>query len=828
MYCKPIMLIVDDCEISRRSLKRIFCGEYEFIEAKNGKEAMQALSGDRLVAIILLEAIMPEMNGFQLLERIHKDSNFSGIPVVMVTQQDDEYTEIKALELGAADFIAKPFKSQIIRRRVKNIVTKTELEFKYKCKYDRLTGIYTKDTFSEKTSQMLRENTQKTYVILRWNIERFKLINDLFGIKEGDKVLVGMAKTLAKIMSGIGTYGRAEADHFVICLPYSLLDIEDLVRRVNEGFRRYKADYTVVSNFGIYVVEDITLPVDIMCDRANLALQSIKGNYIKPYAFYKEKYRDSILKEQQLVKDMNMAMAQGQFEVYYQPVFSLSLGKAISAEALVRWNHPTKKIIPAGQFIPIFENNGFINRLDAFVLESVCKQLKAWQDSGADFLPVSINISAANIYEPNFCNEIIGMVEKYGIAPSLLQLEITESAYAENAIHRSNTFKTLQKSGFSILMDDFGSGYSAFNILKDVPVDVFKIDLRFMEDYDKSQRFGSILTSLVRMVRWLNMPVIAVGVETRGQVDFLKSIGCDMMQGYFFSRPLPKAELEAFIKTSFEFPQEKMVVYDEAINFNEFFNTNFITNQLFNSIVGGVGIYAFVENHLEVIRVNDGYYEIMGYTPQSYLTDANNIFKKVFEEDRDILIEKCKSVCKNQGVDEMVIRRYGAGEKLLWLEVNIRYLGGSINCPLFCIAFKDITVQKIAERNFMDIAKRLKDIIDALPLGVGIYKLGDKIKPVYTSLNMSETFGFSKEEYEQQIKAEDKDCFITNLYKYLKEKINLEKIISNERAFVEIFLAKKKDGTNIWIRVEAIVNKDENNECICYATMWDVTMAVEV
>lgn len=693
MHEKPIMLIVDDSEMSRRGLKRVFWGEYEFIEAKNGKEAMEILRGGQSVSIILLDAIMPEMSGFRLLELMQEDSNFSSIPVVMVTQQDDEYTEIKALELGAADFIAKPFKSQIIRRRVKNLVVKNQLEFKHKSKYDTLTGVYTKDAFSEKTSQMLRENTHKTYVILRWNIERFKLINDLFGSKEGDRVLIEMSRALAEMVNGIGTYGRLSGDHFVMCFPYSLLDIQDIIKRVNDGFGRYKVDYAVVSNFGIYVVEDITLPIDIMCDRAGLALQSVKGNIIKPYAFYEDKYRSKLLKEQRLIKDISMSMEAEQFEVYYQPIISLSLGKIISAEALVRWNHPTKKIIPAGQFIPIFEKNGFIVELDAFVLESVCKQLKAWKDGGEKVFPVSVNISTVNIYEPNFCNIILEIVEKYGIEPSMLELEITENAYVENDIAHSTVIKTLKEQGFSILMDDFGSGYSAFNMLKDVHVDALKIDLRFLEDFDKSGRFGSIITAVVRMAKWLNMPVIAVGVETKGQVDFLKSIGCDMFQGYFFSHPLTTDQFEVFARKSFDFLKDKMIAYDESINYNELFNPNFVSNQIFNSIMGGIGIYELVENHLEVIRVNDQYYKTMGYTPQTLFDDTSNILYKVLEEDRALLIEKCRSICKNRGMGEMILRRYDANEKLLWLDVSIKYLGGSIERPLFCFAFKDITAQ---------------------------------------------------------------------------------------------------------------------------------------
>lgn len=693
MQDKPVMLIVDDSEMSRRGLKRAFWGDYEFIEAKNGKEAMKILRDGKFVSIIILDAIMPEMSGFRLLEIMQEDSNFSGIPVVMVTQQDDEYTEIKALELGAADFIAKPFKPQIIRRRVKNIVVKTQLEFKYKSKYDSLTGIYTKDTFIEKTSQMLRENTHKTYVVLMWNIERFKLINDLFGTKEGDRVLIEIAKALADMMKGVGTYGRLVEDRFVMCFPYNLLDIEDIIKRVNDGFGRYKSDYAVVSNFGIYVVDDITLPVDIMCDRANLAIQSVKGNIIKPYAFYKDEYRSSLLKEQRLIKDIKMALEEGQFEVYYQPIFSLSLGEVISAEALVRWNHPTKKIIPAGQFISIFEKNGFICQLDIFVLECVCKQLKEWKENGQVLLPISVNISVANIYEPDFCNKIMEIVEKYGIEPYTLELEITENAYTENAPQHITAIKALQEQGFSILIDDFGSGYSVFNMLRDVPVDTLKIDLRFMESFDKSGRFGSIITAVVRMAKWLNMPVIAVGVETKGQVDFLKSIGCDMIQGYFFSRPLPKGQFEAFSRKSFDFLKERIMAYDESVNYNELFNPNFVSNKIFNSIIGGIGIYELVENGLEVIRVNDGYYKTMGYTPQTLYADTGNILCKVFEEDRDLLIEKCRNICKNRGEGEMILRRYDANGKLLWLDVSIKYLGGSIERPLFCFAFKDITTQ---------------------------------------------------------------------------------------------------------------------------------------
>ena len=824
MLGKPTMLIVDDSELSRRSLKRVFLGECEFIEAKNGKEAMLALKSEERISIVLLDAIMPEMNGFQLLEWMQANSRFSCIPVVMVTQQDDEYTEIKALELGAADFIAKPYKSQIIRRRVKNIVVKTELEFKQKSKYDSLTGIYAKETFIEKTSQLLRENTHKTYAIIMWNVERFKLINDLFGSKEGDRVLIGMAKALTELINGIGTYGRLAADHFVICIPYSSLDMEELLKQANRGFKQFKTDYAVVSNFGIYVVEDITMPVEIMCDRAGMALQKSKGNFLKPYAFYKENYRTNLLREQRLAKAMNTAIEEEQFEVYYQPVFSLSSGEAISSEALVRWNHPTRKVIPAGQFIPAFEKNGFIKLLDVFVLEQVCKQLKAWKDSGEKFLPVSINISALNFYDPNLYKVIINLVEKYDIKPSMMRFEITERVCYEDVIRDLTSIRKLHQYGFSILMSDFDSGHSAFNMLREILIDEIKIDLRFLEGFHRTGRLGSVLTSIVCMARWINISVVVVGVETREQVTFLRSIGCDMMQGHYFSRPLTKAQMESFMRNPFEFSKEALDI-EESVNLDNLFDTNYAYNQIFNNIVGGVGIYGLVEDRLEVIRVNDGYYKMMGYTPQTFVHDANDILCRVFEEDRDDLVEKCKNACENKGMEEMVMRRYDAKGNLRWFQINIRYLGGNISRPLFCFAFKDITAEKAAERNLTSVVQELESTGGSVPIGVGVYRTGSRSKRIYISSDVCKLFGVNKNEYEQYMQDEVEDGFSAKLFKYLKENFEGYEIIG-QMPFSEIFYLTWRDGSRIKLKVDGVVSQGEEKGCICCCTIFDVTKAL--
>lgn len=422
-----------------------------------------------------------------------------------------------------------------------------ELKFRYMAEYDSLTGIYNRDTFCRKTKEMLYENPTEKYVVIHWDIERFKVINDLFGNKVGDEILKELARNFSKSMEKIGIAGRLETDHFAVCFPERYLDMDGTIERITKNFKAIHLNFEVLLNAGVYFIDDISVPVNIMCDRAQLALMTVKGNYLKRYAFYDKRLRDSILKEQELKIDMHGALEKEEFTIYVQPKCRMDGKRIVGGESLVRWIHPEKGKIPPKDFIPLFEKSGFIVRLDAYVWEKTCQLIAKWKREGKEIFPLSVNVSRMNFFNPNLCKQLLELVQKYDIEPKYLELEVTESVYIKDANLIYGILEELQSYGFHVLMDDFGSGYSSLNMLKDAPVDIIKLDLRFLSGEDKKDRGKNILSAMVQMAKVLRLQVIAEGVETEKQAEFLKSIQCDFAQGYFYSEPVPVEEFEEFV-----------------------------------------------------------------------------------------------------------------------------------------------------------------------------------------------------------------------------------------------------------------------------------------
>ena len=374
---------------------------------------------------------------------------------------------------------------------------------------------------------------------MQLDIERFKVVNELYGIDVGDKVLCTLAECLKKHLEGIGVFGGFEADHFVMCIP----DDREFQEHVRTTLQSQMADmglrHEIDLYFGIYPITDRDMSVELMCDRAQLALESIKGNYNQNYIIYDDIMNQKVLLEQEITNEMEWALEGGQFQVYIQPIYSLKENCLVSAEALVRWFHPEKGMISPGDFIPFFEKNGFIVKLDAYVREKVVELLAAVKKQGKRSVPVSVNLSRLELYDPDFCNKLVGLIENYQVSPEYLRLEITESAYTDNPQQLLDTIGVLRKYGFDILMDDFGSGYSSLNMLKEVPVDILKLDMRFLAGNDVFGREASILASIVHMAHDIGMATVAEGIETEEQASFLKKIACEYGQGYYYSRPIP-------------------------------------------------------------------------------------------------------------------------------------------------------------------------------------------------------------------------------------------------------------------------------------------------
>ena len=681
MQREKTMLIADDVELNRALLENIFDDEYSILQAADGVEAMEILRSQP-VDVVLLDIVMPRMDGFEVLKTMKEEETLSGIPVIMATSEK-ENSEERALLLGADDFINKPYRAMVVKKRVENIVVKHILErkrlenalfetrnelnslidsvpggigvwkvtdkvqveyfndgfcrqfgydreefqekfssdltalwvggdteyilnrlrenkdsndrislvhqvrrkdkslrwfslnaLKYKVEdgvpvfrivnidvtesrenellieqkneelrylldHDALTGLYNRSTFCRKTADFLRQNPEGTYNMVQFDIERFKVINELYGNFMGDRILLLIAEGLQKCLKSKGTYGRLEADHFAVCLPAGTEELQQVRDQMEKSLASMKIEQKINLYYGVYTIEDRGMSVDLMCDRANLALRTVKGNSNRAYAVYNDELHQVVLSEQQLTNSMEEALLQRQFEVYYQPVVDLNTGDVVSAEALVRWNHPEKGMVSPGFFIPFFEHNGFIIKLDAYIREEVCRNMMELRRRGLRNIPVSVNVSRLEFYDPNLCRSIIDLTERYRLEPQMMRLEITESAYTDNPQQLLAAMKELQNYGFQVLMDDFGSGYSSLNMLKDVPVDILKMDMKFLEDQGISGRGPEILASLVRMAKKLGMRTIAEGIETKEQGDFLRSVGCEYGQGYYYARPMP-------------------------------------------------------------------------------------------------------------------------------------------------------------------------------------------------------------------------------------------------------------------------------------------------
>lgn len=591
------------------------------------------------------------------------------------------------------------------------IISKEELSFR--ANHDDLTKIYNANAFYNRTRDMLTENPDSDFMLVRVNIVKFKFINDVFGTQIADNILIDAGKFLERVLSDrTATYGRITSDHFALCIPADEFSEQELIDELNRFASTFPNYYNLSFKAGIFRITDKAISIAVMCDRAKLAMQAIKNDMSKVFAYYNDEIRQSMLMEQRIESEMQWALDNEQFEVWFQPIYSLTSMQPYSAEALVRWRHPTKGLISPGMFIPVFEKNGFIRKLDSYVFEHVCSYIRDRSNKGQHLVPISVNISRMSLYAEDLADEIIGIVEKYSLTPDLFKIEITETAYNNYPQILLSTINKLRAYGFTILMDDFGSGYSSLNTLKDLPIDVLKIDMNFMSDFSVSDKATNILASIVRMAKWLDMPCIAEGVETELQVDFLKSIGCENIQGYYFSRPLPRDDFEKIIDLPASPSQKDPDRAFEGISTDveAMLSGNQTVTRLMNGLFGAIGFYEFSDGRLEVLRVNDGYYRLLGYSLTEFARNAKNTFDKVYPADKAALISAIRQSSEIRQAVHLTFRRYDANDRLLYLDASVSRFGGSDEKQLICIAFNDITEHIRLERKSTEKTRLLNFI----------------------------------------------------------------------------------------------------------------------
>lgn len=414
---------------------------------------------------------------------------------------------------------------------------------------DQLTGLWNRDYFFEIVAKTLRENPNEEFLMVATDIYHFKLFNEILGTATGDDLLLAFAQAYRENCRRKWVFSRIGGDRFALLIPKADFVEEKFLEIVHGVFEKKNYSMKVHCYTGVYEIVDTSLHVDSMYDRAFIAVESMKGDMQKEIAYYQEEILNKRIHETTTLDELDRALLNDEFVIYLQPQLDLEAQRVVSAEALIRWNKPGRGIVFPGEFIPIFENHGMIAKLDYYVWELACRQLAQWKEEGYFERSIAVNISAKDFYLADLYESITGLVEKYDVPPSQLKLEITETAFVLDVKKQMELVRKLQEYGFIIEIDDFGSGYSSLNSLKEIEVDLLKMDLKFFEKTGDSKRAEKIVSSVITLANDLGMPVIAEGVETAEDVEMVKAAGCQMVQGYYYAKPMPVADFEKYLET---------------------------------------------------------------------------------------------------------------------------------------------------------------------------------------------------------------------------------------------------------------------------------------
>lgn len=602
-----------------------------------------------------------------------------------------------------------------------------------------LTNLYNMDTFMKKAEEFLKGIQPDTYYMAAIDLENFRLFKKFFGRDGGDKLLIHISGCLESIRKQHGgVAGHFGGDNFCMIMPGRMELVEKLKDDIIGCVKQWNDMFGFLPMIGVYPIDDIQVPPETMYDRAAMVLSKISGNHSQRIYLYEPILERKLEEDWELLSEIRNALVKDEFTFFAQPQCDITTGKIVGAESLVRWNHGTKGLIPPGLFIPVLEKTGFIPSLDRIVWEKVCKWLRSWINRGYRPVPISINISRIDILAMDVPEYLLGLLRTYDLPPKYVKVEITESAYAGRDDQVSDAVKRLQEMGLLVMMDDFGSGYSSLNMLKSIPVDVLKIDMCFLEmEADEEHKGISILESVVNMARLLSIPIIVEGVETRQHENFLRNMGCRYTQGYYYYKPLPIDQFEDLLaderKLDFGGLLCKQV---ESLHVREFLDGNLFTDTMLNNIVGPSAFYDVYENHIEILRVNEHYFQMSGISSGDSADCSKKLWNHVRDDDGPFLLSLFEQAYENYpGSSEGYIHYVRCDGKVLWVFLKIVFLKEKEGHKLFYGTLMDMTSvnqqeeqkqirteQKAAEYTEEE-QSRLETYYGKIPCGYGLSKI---------------------------------------------------------------------------------------------------------
>ena len=546
---RKTVLIVDDEEINREILATILEDSFNIIKACDGKEALDILINDEhQIDIVLLDVFMP-MDGREVLKVRQDNPKLKKIPFIVCTSDKD--IEEECFHLGVNDFIKKPYENQdIIVARIKRMIELYEDRSILKeVETERLTKLYNIEFFKKYAKQFDSNYPDLPKDMVLITIDRFSLLNELYGRDVGDKILITIAEQLKESISGCsGLLGKDTGSYFLMYTEHHE-NYEDLLGKLTESVKNTVPDINISIRMGVYPFVDPNLDKDTVVSRIKDTANELTNDFNKSIAIYSHENQAKTLHREELVNAFFSALEEEQFKLYFQPKYDIHGDKPVlcSAEVLIRWISPKFGFVSPGEFINLFEENGLIGKLDSYIMKKAAQYMALWKKKYGVYFPLSINLSRVDIYRPNLVEEIIGYVDSNNVPRDKFYIEITESAFVEESKSVSLVLGKIRNSGFKIEIDDFGSGYSSFGALADLPFDVLKIDMQFIRAMDRNPKVKDIIKMIINLAKVMNSITVTEGVETKEQYDFLKEAGCDVIQGYYLSKPLSLEEFESLL-----------------------------------------------------------------------------------------------------------------------------------------------------------------------------------------------------------------------------------------------------------------------------------------
>lgn len=692
----------------------------------------------------------------------------------------------------------------------------------YRAQHDELTGVYRKSKFLEHMREILQEAPNTRFAFLQMDIHRFGLVNSFFGMEQGDELLQYVGAELRRMGTQYErrSFGRIRSDVFGICIPYDPDALMQTLDGLCRNIQNYNRQYNIRPCFGIYLIEDNTEPLEHILVCADLAATQVKNSRGGiNYLFYSEDMGRELLGEQQCVQEMHAALQQGQFEIFLQPKCNIREGRSAGAEALVRWRHPQRGLLTPGQFIPAFERNGFILQLDLYVWNKTCALLKSWLDRGEQPSPISVNVSRVDLYNPRLCDIIIELVDSYRLPHALLELELTETAYADDPVAMKKTMARLQAAGFKVLMDDFGSGYSSLNMLKDISVDVLKIDMRFLAEGEVPGRGENILGSVIRMAKWLGLPVVVEGVENERQVRLLRSLGGDYAQGYYFAKPMLVAEYEQYLaKTTWDvMPQAQ-----QGAPFDPLSLRDPQLDLLFNTIPNAIAIYELFGDSVEMLRVNEAFIGLMGKKDiVLHQPSVLAVVEPAFHE--EVRMAFRRAVAEKSTAECVYLRQMSDGTKR-WIRLRLNYLACNEDRQLLYGALADVTDLKEAEARIEEQNWVEERIYKAVPCGIAEFGVDGGMRIYQANHAAVEMLGYGQKEF--WLAPRYFEDYLPEEYRS-KVKKQLSSIKENQVEVLEYPLRNRR-GELLWIHDSVKRLKDEKGKEIFQSVLTDLTRQKDV